>query len=132
MANSDFIGIKRRRIEDRIMAHYDQVDFTVKQRAWLEDARFWDFVFSWYELAKYYDDSTDTAIGAGMLDLYMHCADVLRAAAQDRSLTERRRDKAADALYQINYYVNQIMLSAHRNSHAGDDNDAAGRIDWKR
>jgi hypothetical protein len=44
-------------------------------------------------------------------------------------LPERRRARAADALYQINYYANQIMLLAHRNAQ-GDD-DPAGRVDWK-
>lgn len=131
MKNSDFIGIKRRKIEDQIVLNFEKVNFNQKKRAWLEDKVFWDYIFSWYDLAKYYDESSDTAIGAHMLELYMHCVNLFREAAQDGSINERRRDKAADALYQINYYVNQIMVYVHRNSHEDGGDQPTGAINWK-
>lgn len=128
MRNDEIIiGIRRRKIEDAIVARYERVRFDQRRCAWLEDEAFWDFVFSWYELAKYYEDSRDTAIGAHMLDLYMACAQRFREAAADKRLRERRRDKAADALYQINYYLNQIMIQVERNT-LPDDDSPFGRI----
>lgn len=128
--NGDFIlGLRRRKIEDDIVSRYEKVNFEQNHCLWLEDKDFWDYVFSWYELAKYYDDTLDTAVGVHMLDLYMANVTLFRTAAVDRSLPERRRDKAADALYQINYYVNQMMNCVHRNSQYTDD--SAGEINWK-
>jgi hypothetical protein len=124
------LGLKRRQIEDEIVEKFRKVDFRKKQHGWLEDKIFWDFVFSWYDLTKYYEDhQDDTAIGAHMLELYMDCVKRFQEAATDRSIHERRRDKAADALYQINYYVNQMMLNINRN--AIQDEDSAGTINWK-
>lgn len=101
------LGLKRRKIEDVIVANFQRVNLQQKDRAWLEDQVFWDFIFSWYDLAKYYEDHQDTTLGAHIIELYMACVQMLRESAQDTRLKERRRDKAADALYQINYYVNQ-------------------------
>lgn len=115
MKEEFIIGKRRRRIEDSIVQRYDQVNFSRKQCAWLEDENFWDFVFSWYELVQYYEESGDNAIGAHLLDLYAHCDTLFRQAASDGRLTERRRDKAADALYQITYYVNQMAIQVRRN-----------------
>lgn len=127
MSNDGFIlGVRRRKIEDAITVNFDKVDFSQNQHRWLEDQVFWDYIFSWYDLAKYYEDVPDTALGAHMLDLYAHCVALFRAAAADRNIPERRRDKAADALYQINYYVNQMMLAVQNNANQSDD--TAGTI----
>ncbi|MBC8100866.1 MAG: hypothetical protein H7Y11_15610 [Armatimonadetes bacterium] len=135
MDNGHFhLGLKRRKIEDAILTMYRKVNFQQKESAWLEDQNLWDYIFAWYDLAKYYEDTPqDTAIGAHMLDLYLDCARLFRAAATDGKLKERRRDKAADALFQLNYYFNQLALNVERNvnQHNADDADAAGRIGWK-
>ncbi|MCU0475359.1 MAG: hypothetical protein MUC99_04470 [Anaerolineae bacterium] len=124
---TDFnLGLKRRKIEDGIVARYHKVNFKKRDEAWLEDQLFWDYVFSWYELAHYYENSLDTGIGAHMLELYAECVTRFRTAAANPKLRERRRDKAADALYQINYYVNQMMIAIDRNSRALDDNGNGG------
>ncbi|MEL6306539.1 MAG: hypothetical protein AAFN11_05695 [Chloroflexota bacterium] len=133
MQNDDFIvGKKRRQLEDAIVAQFDKVDFKQKKHAYLEDEDFWDFVFGWYELVKYYERVQDTAIGAHMLDLYRQCGQVFRVAAQDMSLPERRRDKAADALYQMTYYVDRMIRQAQRNGveKAADKRDAIGDTSW--
>lgn len=114
---TDFnLGLKRRKIEDSIVARYQKVNFKKRDEGWLEDQTFWDYVFSWYELAHYYENNLDTGIGAHMLQLYADCVARFRAAAANPKLRERRRDKAADALFQINYYVNQMMIAVDRNS----------------
>ncbi len=123
------VGRERRQIEDRIVARFHTVDFNVKHHAYLEDERFWDFVFSWYELVKYYEDSGDNTLGAHMLQLYADCSQKFRQAASDGRLTERRRDKAADALYQITYYVNQMAVQIRRNGLEQESN--LGQINWK-
>lgn len=122
-------GVQRRRIEDSIVERFRQVDFNQKKHAYLEEDHFWDFVFSWYELARYYELSGDTAVGAHMLELFAQCGQKFREAATDRDLRERRRDKAADALYQITYYVNQMMTQVQRN--AIEKESAVGEINWK-
>lgn len=120
------VSLKRRKIEDGILARYDKVNFNQRDDAWLEDKVFWDYVFSWYELAHHYDGTTDTGIGAHMLELYARCVERFRAAAANPKLRERRRDKAADALYQINYYVNQMMIAIDRNSRADSGESGGG------
>lgn len=129
MMNDDFqVGKQRREIEDSIVARFDVVNFKQKKHAYLEDEVFWDFVFSWYELVRYYEFSQDATVGAHMLDLYTQCVQVFRAAASDRKLRERRRDKAADAIYQMTYYVDRLLKQAERN---GIERESAlGNLDW--
>lgn len=115
MAEGFMVGRERRRIEDSIMERFQQVRFQQPQQAYLEDEALWDFVFSWYELVKYYEDSGDNTLGAHLLDLFAECSQRFRSAAGDSRLPERRRDKAADALYQITYHMNQIALQVQRN-----------------
>lgn len=122
------VGKQRREIEDEIVALFDAVNFKQKKHAYLEDEAFWDFVFSWYELVRYYELSDDSTVGAHMLELYAQCGRVFRVAAHDPSLRERRRDKAADALYQMTYYVDRMLKQAERN---GIEREAAvGNLDW--
>lgn len=128
--NDDFIvGKERRRIEDSIVARFNSIDFNQRKHAYLEQEDFWDFVFSWYELYRYYELSEDTTIGAHMLELFTYCGTRFKEAAHDRKLKERRRDKAADALYQITYYVNKIIIQAERNGL--EKEDRYGEINWK-
>ncbi len=122
-------GVKRRQIEDSIVARFRQVDLDQPDHDYLEDEAFWDFVFSWYELVRYYENHADTSVGAHMLDLFARCGTLFRAAATDRNLRERQRDKAADALYQITYYVNQMLIQVERNALSADD--PVGSIGWK-
>lgn len=126
-------GKQRRQIEDEIVARFHKVDFKQKDHAYLEDDAFWDYVFSWYELVRYYELSDDTAIGAHMLDLYAQCGQQFKQAASDSRLRERRRDKAADAIYQITYYVDRLIKQAERNGiqQAKAEEDAIGRIQWR-
>ena len=128
MSNFD-PGVKRRQIEDAIVARYEQVDLQQPDHDYLEEDAFWDFVFSWYELVRYYELHRDTVVGAHMLDLFARCGHIFRAAATDRRLRERQRDKAADALYQMTYYVNQMLVQVERNGLEADDE--VGAIAWK-
>lgn len=125
-------GQRRRQIEDAIVAQFRKVDFKQKRHAYLDDDAFWDFVFSWYELVRYYEQSNDTAIGAHMLDLYAQCGHKFKEVAADARLHERRRDKAADALYQMTYYVDRLIKQAERNGldQARAQDDAVGTISW--
>lgn len=129
MSEEFFVGKQRREIEDSILARYACIRFEQPLHAYLEDADFWDFIFAWFELARYYELSGDPSVGANMLELFAACGQRFKEAAQDRRLTERRRDKAADALYQLSYYVNSILIEVRRN--AIEDQSRAGEITWK-
>jgi len=128
MDNDFIVGARRRKIEDSILARFTALSFDA-QHKYLEDERFWDFIFAWYELAHYYEESGDNTLGAHMLDLYHACVERFRQAAQDKRLNERRRDKAADAIYQISYYVNQMSFQARRNGIERQSD--TGDIAWK-
>lgn len=130
MNRDGLIGKRRRSIEDSIVQRYYSVHFAQQHYAWLEEEHFWDYVFSWYELVKYYEDSGDNTIGAHMLELFAHCSKLFRQAATDGSITERRRDKAADALYQMTYYVNQMAIQVRRNGI--EQETSVGEVAWKR
>jgi hypothetical protein len=131
---SFIIGIQRHKIEDRIGERFDAIDFDQPKHEYLENEGFWDFVFSWYEIVRYYELSRDATIGAHMLTLFEHCRRMLYRAAQDRNVPQRRRSKANDALHQITYYVDRMITQAERNgirqAHRGDVNDVEGRINW--
>ncbi|MGJ3239644.1 MAG: hypothetical protein ACFE0Q_13120 [Anaerolineae bacterium] len=132
MSDDFIVGKQRRTIEDQIVERFEQVNFKQKQHAYLEDDAFWDFVFSWYELVKYYERVRDTAIGAHMLELYQQCRQVFHVAVTDSTLHERRRDKASDAIYQMTYYVDRMLKQAERNGieKASEKRDAVGDTSW--
>ncbi len=127
--NSFLLQNRRRKIEDDIIANFYEVDFTVKKHRYLENETFWDYVFSWYALVKFYEDTDETALGQNMLQLYTECVEVFKLALDDKRLHERRKDKAHMAIYQMNYYWHLILGYVRRN--AQDKADAAGQINWK-
>lgn len=112
---------KRRKIEDDIIASFRRVNFNQRKHAYLEDEIFWDYIFAWYDLVKYYEDHFDTALGQNMLQLYQECIEKFAQAAQDASLHERRRDRASMAVYQLNFYMTQIVASLDRHANTPDD-----------
>lgn len=117
---------KRRKIEDDIIACFERVNFDQRKHAYLEDEIFWDYIFSWYNLVKYYEDHFDTAIGQNMIQLYRACIEKFAQAIHDESLHERRRDRAHIAIYQLNFYMTQIVASLER--HANTPDDAIGKL----
>lgn len=123
------LGIRRKKIEDRIIAQYQAVNFKQRDHGWVEDETFWDYVFAWHELVKYYEDSDDTTVGVVMLDLYQASIARLHSAATDQKTRERRRDRAAEGIRQMNYWLEDITRHVQRNALPPDD-DAAGRIMW--
>ncbi|MFW5748956.1 MAG: hypothetical protein ACOCYT_05010 [Chloroflexota bacterium] len=127
--NSFALQERRRTIEDRIIASFNAVDFKVKKHRYLEDDTFWDYIFAWYELVKFYEDTEDTAIGQNMLQLYTECVELFKLALDDKRLHDRRKDKAHMAIYQLNYYLQLIMQYVRRNSL--DQDNAVGRIGWQ-
>ncbi len=124
---------RRRRIEDDIVAEFDKVDFNRKKHRYLEDDQFWDYIFSWYQLVKFYEDTEDTAIGQHMLQLYSECVTLFETALHDKRIHERRKDKAHVAIYQLGYYLQLIMGHVRRNSveAESDKNNPIGGINWQ-
>lgn len=120
---------RRRAIEDRIIASFHAVNFKVRRHRYLENDDFWDYIFSWYELVKFYEDTEDTAIGQNMLQLYTECVELFKTAVDDKRIHERRRDRAHMAIYQMNYYLQWMMTHIKRNGQ--DIDNAAGQINWK-
>ncbi len=120
---------RRRKIEDTIITEFNKVDFKVKKHRYLENDQFWDYIFTWYQLVKFYEDTEDTAIGQNMLQLYTECVELFKLALDDKRLHERRKDKAHMAIYQLNYYLQLIMGHIRRNGL--DEDNAAGQINWK-
>lgn len=109
------IGIERRKIEDRITAHYDAVNFDVKHAAWVDSDKFEDFVFSFFELRKYYENSDDVTVGLEAIRVYMDGLRALQAAAQDRQLKIERRESAERLIYELNYQMEAVMYELDRN-----------------
>ena len=120
---------KRRKIEDDIIARFRRVNFNQRKHAYLEDEIFWDYIFAWYDLVKYYEDNFDTALGQNMLQLYQECLEKFAQAVHDKSLHERRRDRASMAVYQLNFYMTQIVTSLER--HANTPDDSVGNLPIK-
>lgn len=123
------LGIRRKKIEDRIIAQYQAVNFKQRDHAWVEDERFWDYVFAWHELVKYYEDTDDTTVGVVMLELYQASIALLHSVATDKKIKERRRDRAAEGIRQMNYWLEDITHHVQHNALPPDD-DAVGRIAW--
>ncbi|MEO0564046.1 MAG: hypothetical protein AAF125_18220, partial [Chloroflexota bacterium] len=84
------LGIKRRKIEDRIVDHFTAVDFKATDGKWVDSKTFEDFVFSFFELRRYYETSDDVALGLDTIRIYTAAARMLQAAAADRALSIAR------------------------------------------
>lgn len=109
------IGIQRRKIEDRIVASYDAVNFSDKTCAWIDSDTFEDFIFSFFELRRYYEKSTDTAVGLETLRVYMDGLRALQAAAKNRTLSIDRRERSQRLMYELTYQVEAVMYEVDRN-----------------
>lgn len=123
------LGLKRRKIEDTIVAHYNAVNFNVTRSAWVESDTFEDFIFSFFELRRYYETSSDTTVGLEALRVYMDALRALQAAVEDRKLSLDRRDVAGRLIYELNYQMEAVMYEIERNRQNGDDEDSSIRRD---
>ena len=120
------IGIKRRKIEDRIAAQYDAVDWQAKKSAWVRSEAFENFVFSFFELRRYYELSDDTMVGLETLRVYMDGLNALKAVVADRTLSIDRQEVASRLIYELNYQVEAVMYEVDQNrQQAGKRDDGA-------
>lgn len=111
------LGLKRRRIEDRISDLAARVEVQRRDAAWLDGEQFWDYIYAWYDLYKYYETSQDTAIGAHLLRQYTEFASLLRVVMEDRKVNLKRRERAQSALMELNYQVDNVIHQVERNVH---------------
>ncbi|MEL6148345.1 MAG: hypothetical protein AAGK74_04585 [Chloroflexota bacterium] len=121
------LGIKRRKIEDQIVAAYEKVNFDAKKGAWVDSDTFEDFVFSFFDLRKYYEKSDDTAVGLEALRVYMDGLRALQAAAANRKLSIERRESAGRLIYELNHQMEAVMYEVERNrQEAGEPPQSGG------
>ena len=113
------LGIKRRKIEDKINAHYEAVDWDAKDGAWVEGMPFEDFVFSYFELRRYYELSDDVAVGLDTLRVYMDGLRALQAVAMRRDVSIDRQETAQRMIYELNHQVEAVMYEVDRNRQQG-------------
>lgn len=119
------LGIKRRKIEDKIMAHYEAVNWDAARAAWVDSAPFEDFVFSFFELRRYYETSDDLAVGLDTLRVYMAALRALQAVAMSREVGVDRQESAQRLIYELNRQVEAVMYEVDRNRQdAGGPPDA--------
>jgi hypothetical protein len=121
------LGIKRRKIEDKITEQYQAVNWGASRAAWVDSDTFEDFVFSFFDLRRYYETSDDVAVGLEILRVYMDGLRALQAAAQDRSLPLARRESAQRLIYELNQQVEAVMYEVDQNrqqppANSQDDN----------
>jgi hypothetical protein len=109
------LGIKRRKIEDQIVAAYEKVNFKAQKGAWVDSDTFEDFVFSFFDLRKYYEKSDDTAVGLDALRVYMDGLRALQDATADRQLSIDRRESAGRLIYELNNQMEAVMYEVDRN-----------------
>jgi hypothetical protein len=119
------LGIKRRKIEDRVAEHYAAVDWDAENAAWVDSEAFESFVFSFFELRRYYETSDDLAVGLETLRIYMDAARALQAAARNRALTIERRESAERLIYELNYQVEAVMYEVERNRQTANRDDTS-------
>jgi len=130
------LGIKRRKIEDQIVAQYEAVDWDAKKSAWIESEKFEDFIFAFFDLRKYYEKSKDTTVGLEAIRVYMDGVRALQAAAENRKLSLDRRDAANRLIYELNHQVEAVMYELEQNRQAlqradekrQDDQDGSGGV----
>lgn len=121
------IGIQRRKIEDKITASYEAVNFNAKNSAWVGSDVFEDYIFSFFELRKYYERSGDTTIGLETFRVYMAGLRMLKEVAANRKLSIDRRESAQRLIYELNYQVEAVMYEVDQNRQAsGDDSAPSG------
>lgn len=110
------IGLKRRRIEDRLITLASAIDVRQRDGAWLDDERVFDFIYGWHELLVYYETNRDTTIGRIVLDVYRTMRVYLKIAAENSRLTLRRRERADSAIDELSLQLEGILAQLERNT----------------
>lgn len=110
------VSLKRRRIEDRIVALANAVDVRQREGAWLDGERVSDFIYAWHDLLVYYEDSRDTTIGRVVLDIYRAMLGFLNAASDNARLPLRRRERAQSAISELHTQLESVLAQLDRNT----------------
>lgn len=122
------LGIKRRKIEDKIIAQYEAVDWDANGAAWVDSTTFEDFVFSFFELRRYYETSDDVAVGLETLRVYMDGLRALQAVAMNRDMSIDRQESAQRLIYELNQQVEAVMYEVDRNRQDADGGSGGGGV----
>ncbi len=123
------LGIERRKIEDKIVTCYSAINFDVKKHAWVDGKPLEDFIFSFFELRKYYENSDDTAVGLDTFRVYMAGLRSLQTAAAERAISIDRRETAERLIYELNYQVEAVMYELDQNRQRAEAQDAQDSTD---
>ncbi|MFQ3568267.1 MAG: hypothetical protein SNJ59_14865 [Aggregatilineales bacterium] len=108
--------LRRRRLEDRILALAGRVDTSRPEGRWLDDERFWDFIYAWHDLKRHYEHSDDTTLSAELLRLYLGYAALLRELRENPRVALHRQERATSALMELNYQVDGVIQQIERNA----------------
>lgn len=109
------LGLKRRRIEDRIMALAHKVEVSQKGAAWLDREHLWDFIYAWHDLLKYYEDTDDTVVGAQLIKQALVFGGILRDVIENETISLRRRERAQMGLMELHMQVDAVLHQVERN-----------------
>ncbi len=120
------LGIKRRKIEDKIIAQYEAVDWNTGNTDWVDSTTFEDFVFSFFELRRYYETSDDVAVGLETLRVYMDGLRALQTVAMRRDVPIDRQESAQRLIYELNQQLEAVMYEVDRNRQDAGDVSTSG------
>lgn len=117
-------GLKRRQIEDAIVAGAGRINLHQADGGFVDGDAFRDFIRAWRDLTHYYQETDDTQVSAKLLKLYMRHAVRLREVFHDDRVALHRRERAEAALNQLNAEVDALLSAVQHN--AGALNAAMG------
>ena len=119
-------GLKRRQIEDAIIARAGSIHLYQADGRFVDGDAFRDLIHAWRDLTRYYQETDDSQVSAKLLKLYMRHAVRLREVFHDDRIALHRRERAEAALMQLNAEVDALISAVQHN--AGALNTAMGRL----
>ena len=107
-------GHERKKLENRIvkLAESVPVGGSDSELAWLYGQELDEFIDTWWTLAKYYEEHSDTEIGVEVVSEYVYYSRIFRRLICDVTLDPRIRQQAEDQMRDLDAGMDEVIKEA--------------------
>jgi hypothetical protein len=114
------LGKSRRAIEDRVIAQANALPVHHADGRWVEGEALADYIYAHHALTRYYEQTGDTTLGSGVLDVARAVTLLLNRVVHTREISLNRRERAQSALIELQHQLESMIAQVNENATSRD------------
>lgn len=113
---------KKRKYEEKLVRAYEAIPFVRKPNDWLSSEEYVAFLDGWKDLREVFiNHDTLVDFHVEVVGIYRNVTERLRKLIKANHENQQAKEKASDALAQIEYWMDELVNEAQRNQYYIED-----------